>query len=55
MSDIPTFNQAELVVGITVEGCANYTRKQIDELVNWVKRPQIGASGLVWIKYSRST
>ncbi|MGB1283515.1 MAG: aspartate--tRNA ligase [Polaribacter sp.] len=46
------FDDAELVVGITVEGCANYTRKQIDELVNWVKRPQIGASGLVWIKYN---
>ena len=46
------FDDAELVIGITVEGCANYTRKQIDELVNWVKRPQIGASGLVWIKYN---
>ena len=46
------FDDAELVVGINVEGCANYTRKQIDELVNWVKRPQIGASGLIWIKYN---
>ncbi|MCL4155329.1 UNVERIFIED_CONTAM: hypothetical protein GTU68_053412 [Idotea baltica] len=45
------FDDAELVVGITVKGCANYTRKQIDELVNWVKRPQIGASGLIWIKH----
>ncbi len=34
-----------------VEGCAGYTRKQIDELVDWVKRPQIGASGMVWVKY----
>lgn len=45
------FDEAELVVGINVEGCAHYTRKQIDALVDWVKRPQIGASGMVWIKY----
>ena len=45
------FDEAELVVGINVEGCAGYTRKQIDELVDWVKRPQIGATGMVWIKY----
>ena len=45
------FDEAELVVGINVEGCAGYTRKQIDELVDWVKRPQIGASGMVWVKY----
>lgn len=46
------FDNAELVVGIIAKGCADYTRKQIDELVDWVKRPQIGASGLVWIKYN---
>lgn len=46
------FDDAELVVGINVEGCANYTRKQIDELVDWVKRPQIGATGLIWIKFN---
>ena len=45
------FDEAELVVGINVEGYAGYTRKQIDELVDWVKRPQIGATGMVWIKY----
>ena len=45
------FDEAELVVGINVEGCVGYTRKQIDELVDWVKRPQIGATGMVWIKY----
>ena len=45
------FDEAELVVGINVEGCAGYTRKQIDELADWVKRPQIGASGMVWVKY----
>lgn len=49
--DFKLFNEAELVVGINVEGCANYTRKQIDELTHWVKRPQIGATGMVWIKY----
>lgn len=49
--DFKIFDDAELVVGINVEGCADYTRKQIDALVDWVKRPQIGASGMVWIKY----
>jgi len=48
--DFKIFDEAELVVGINVEGCAEYTRKQIDELVDWVKRPQIGASGMVWVK-----
>jgi len=46
------FDAAELVVGITVEGCADYTRKQIDKLVDWVKRPQIGATGLIWMKFN---
>ncbi len=45
------FDEAELVVGINVEGKADYTRKQIDELIDWVKRPQIGASGMVWVKF----
>ncbi len=49
--DFKIFDEAELVVGINVEGKADYTRKQIDELIDWVKRPQIGASGMVWIKY----
>ncbi len=49
--DFKIFDDAELVVGINVEGCAEYTRKQIDALIDWVKRPQIGASGMVWIKY----
>lgn len=49
--DFKIFDEAELVVGINVEGCAEYTRKQIDELVDWVKRPQIGASGMVWTKF----
>ncbi len=49
--DFKIFDDAELVVGINVENCAEYTRKQIDELIDWVKRPQIGASGMVWIKF----
>jgi len=44
------FDQKELIVGIAVPGAASYTRKQIDALINWVKRPQIGANGLIWVK-----
>lgn len=44
------FDSAEYVGGICAEGCAAYTRKQLDELTEFVKRPQIGAKGLVWIK-----
>ncbi len=47
------FDNAELVVAITVEGCAEYSRKQIDALIDWVKRPQIGATGLIWVKYNQ--
>ena len=47
--DFSVFNNAELVVGIGVNGCANYSRKQIDALTDFVKRPQIGAGGLVYI------
>ncbi len=46
------FDSAELVVGICAKGCAGYTRKQLDELTDFVKRPQVGASGLVYIKYN---
>jgi len=45
------FDEAELVVGIAAKGCAEYTRKQLDELTEWVKRPQIGMSGLIYVKY----
>ncbi|MFC6269156.1 aspartate--tRNA ligase [Frigoriflavimonas asaccharolytica] len=48
--DFKIFDEAELVVGINVENCAEYTRKQIDALVDFVKKPQVGASGLIWIK-----
>ena len=44
------FDQQELIVGIAVPGAASCTRKQIDKLIDWVKRPQIGANGLVWVK-----
>lgn len=48
--DFGVFNNSELVVGIAVPGAASYTRKQIDALIDWVKRPQIGASGMVYCK-----
>ncbi|MFN3753025.1 aspartate--tRNA ligase [Flavobacterium sp.] len=48
--DFPVFNSAELVVGIAAPGCASYTRKEIDALIDWVKRPQVGASGMVYVK-----
>ncbi|MCR4828451.1 MAG: aspartate--tRNA ligase, partial [Bacteroidales bacterium] len=46
------FDGAELVVGIVAEGCAEYTRKQLDALTDYVKRPQVGAGGMVYIKYN---
>ena len=46
------FDGAELVVGINAEGCAEYTRKQLDALTDFVKRPQVGAGGMVYIKYN---
>jgi len=45
------FNEAELIIGLCATGAAEYTRKQLDELTEWVKRPQIGASGLVYVRY----
>lgn len=47
--DFKVFNDAELILGICTEGCGSYTRKQLDALTDFVKRPQIGASGLVYI------
>ncbi|MDB4902018.1 MAG: aspartyl-tRNA synthetase [Mucilaginibacter sp.] len=46
------FDNAELVVGINAKGCANYTRKQIDELTEWLKRPQIGVTGMIYCRYN---
>lgn len=48
--NFPVFDQSELVVGICAKGCAEYTRKQLDELTDFVKRPQIGATGMVYAR-----
>ncbi|TDD99428.1 aspartate--tRNA ligase [Flavobacterium cellulosilyticum] len=48
--EFPVFNAAELVVGIAVPGAGNYTRKEIDGLIDWMKRPQIGATGMIYAK-----
>ncbi|MFN3528612.1 MAG: aspartate--tRNA ligase [Bacteroidia bacterium] len=45
------FDSSEAVIGIPVAGGANYTRKQLDELTEWVKRPQLGMKGMVWMRY----
>lgn len=50
--DFGVFNTAELVVGIAVPGGNSYTRKEIDQLIDWVKRPQIGALGMVYSRYN---
>ena len=50
--NFPVFEQAAYIGGICVPGCANYSRKQLDELTEFVKRPQVGAKGLVYIKYN---
>ncbi len=49
-SGFVVFDQAEYVAGIVAEGCSEYSRKQLDELTDWVKRPQIGAGGLIYIR-----
>ncbi|NUM51918.1 MAG: aspartate--tRNA ligase [Flavobacteriales bacterium] len=46
------FDDAPLVGGICATGCALYTRKQIDELTEWIKRPQIGANGIIWVRWN---
>ena len=48
--DFKVFNSAELVVGIAIPGGASFTRKEIDKLVDWVRRPQVGALGMVYVK-----
>ncbi|HPF10422.1 MAG TPA: aspartate--tRNA ligase [Flavobacteriaceae bacterium] len=50
--DFNVFNQAELVVGIAVPGGNSFTRKEIDQLIDWVKRPQIGAMGMVYCRFA---
>lgn len=51
-NNFKVFDEAELVVAICAKGCADYTRKQLDELTEWVKRPQIGMSGLIYARYN---
>ena len=50
--DFKVFDEAESVIAVAVPGCSEYSRKQTDELTEWVKRPQIGMKGLVFIKYN---
>ncbi len=47
------FDQAEAIVGINIPNAAEYSRKKLDELTDWVRRPQIGAKGLVFVKYNK--
>lgn len=49
--NFPVFDAAEIVVGINATGCAEYTRKQLDALTDFVKKPQVGAGGLVYLRY----
>ncbi|MEO8861328.1 MAG: aspartate--tRNA ligase [Ginsengibacter sp.] len=51
-TEFPVFNNAETIVAIAVPGCSEYSRKQTDELIEWVKRPQIGMGGLAFIKFN---
>ena len=51
-TDFPLFNAAELVVGINAKDGATYSRKQLDELVDFVRKPQVGAKGLIYVKYN---
>jgi aspartyl-tRNA synthetase len=50
--NFPVFDTAEYIGGICVEKCSDYTRKQLDELTEFVKRPQIGAKGLIYLRYN---
>ncbi len=51
-SEFKLFNEAEYVGGICADSCASYTRKQLDQLTDFVKKPQIGAGGLIYIKFN---
>ncbi|UKT63640.1 aspartate--tRNA ligase [Pedobacter mucosus] len=50
--NFPVFDNAELVIAINAKGCAHYTRKQLDELTDFIKRPQIGATGLIYLRHN---
>ncbi|HEY1063071.1 MAG TPA: aspartate--tRNA ligase [Daejeonella sp.] len=49
--DFPVFEQADLIIGINAKACAEYTRKQLDELTDFIKRPQIGGTGLIYMRH----
>lgn len=51
-NEFAVFNNAETILAISIPGCSEYSRKQTDELIEWVKRPQIGMGGLAFIKYN---
>ena len=51
-TEFGVFNSAETILAIAVPGCSEYSRKQTDELIEWVKRPQIGMGGLAFIKFN---
>ncbi len=51
-TEFPVFENAETVLAISVPGCSDYSRKQTDELTDWIKRPQIGMGGLAFVKYN---
>jgi aspartyl-tRNA synthetase len=48
--DFKIFDEQEAILGIAVPGCAGYSRKDTDKIINWVKRPQVGATGMIWAK-----
>lgn len=50
--DFKIFEEAESVIGIVAKGCAGYSRKELDKLIEFVKRPQVGAQGLIWVKFN---
>ena len=52
--EFEVFDNSELVVAINAKGCANYTRKQLDKLISFVKTPQVGATGLIYCKYNEN-
>jgi len=54
-TEFAVFNNAETIVAIAVPGCSDYSRKQTDELIDWVKRPQIGMGGLAFIKFNNDS
>jgi aspartyl-tRNA synthetase len=50
--DFQVFDNAEIIIGLVVKGCANFSRKQLDKLIDFVKTPQVGAAGLIYCKFN---